>query len=576
MSLVALHQFDYIFAIAMMFAFLDAFNIGANDVANSFSSSVSSRCLKYWQAMILAAIMEFLGAVLAGARVTDTIRKRIINVHAFDDDPAMLMLTMATALVGSSVWLSIATYVRAPVSTTHSIVGGVIGAGIAAKGAGEIHWGWSGFAKIVASWFIAPCVAGGFASILFLFCKFTILERKHDARNALLFAPCIVFLTFAVLTMLIVWKGAPNLNLDDLNTATTVGSIFGVAAVGTTIYVLFFFPFLKRRIIDEDWTLKWYQVFYGIRYWFMSKDSIPPKPDNYDFFIDYYEGRRYEGGEQDSAIVADAKEEATIGELKLSDNSTSNSNADENRLVHESKLEPKEDTTTKWSKLVKSPKQWPYLAWLIISHGWTQDVIASQKNGGRLAGDLQGMHGRAKYYSNKVEHIFSLFQAFTACTMSFAHGSNDISNAAGPLSTVWVVYTTNDVVAEPPIWILCYTAAALVLGVWIFGYRLMANLGNKLTLQSPSRGFAIELGAAITTVFATQLEIPISTTQCAVGATVFVGLCNKDVRAVNWRMVAWCYLGWLFTLPCAGLISGIIMGIIINAPQWGVQYELTS
>ena len=77
---MALHQFDYIFAIAMIFAFLDAWNIGANDVANSFSSSVSSRSLKYWQAMILAAICEFLGAVLVGSRVSDTIRNKIINV----------------------------------------------------------------------------------------------------------------------------------------------------------------------------------------------------------------------------------------------------------------------------------------------------------------------------------------------------------------------------------------------------------------------------------------------------------------------------------------------------------------
>ena len=80
---MALHQFDYLFAIAMIFAFLDAWNIGANDVANSFSSSVSSRSLKYWQAMILAAIMEFLGAVLVCSRVSDTIRNKIVDIAVF-------------------------------------------------------------------------------------------------------------------------------------------------------------------------------------------------------------------------------------------------------------------------------------------------------------------------------------------------------------------------------------------------------------------------------------------------------------------------------------------------------------
>ena len=152
---MALHQFDYLFAIAMIFAFLDAWNIGANDVANSFSSSVSSRSLKYWQAMILAAIMEFLGAVLVGSRVSDTIRNKIVDIAVFKNEPAVLMLTMTTALIGSSTWLTIATSIGMPVSTTHSIVGAVIGASIAAKGAENIIWGWKGVAQIIASWFIA-------------------------------------------------------------------------------------------------------------------------------------------------------------------------------------------------------------------------------------------------------------------------------------------------------------------------------------------------------------------------------------------------------------------------------------
>lgn len=104
----------------------------------------------------------------------------------------------------------------------------------------------------------------------------------------------------------------------------------------------------------------------------------------------------------------------------------------------------------------------------------------------------------------------------------------------------------------------------------------MANLGNKLILQSPSRGFSIELGAAVTTVMATQLAIPVSTTQSAVGATVFIGLCNREWKAVNWRMVIWCYAGWIFTLPIAGLIAGILNGIILNAPSIGNTYTLSN
>jgi phosphate/sulfate permease len=118
----------------------------------------------------------------------------------------------------------------------------------------------------------------------------------------------------------------------------------------------------------------------------------------------------------------------------------------------------------------------------------------------------------------------------------------------------------------------------------------MRNLGNKITLHSPSRGFSMELGSAFTIIMATRLcrsislreflhltvhspvdtcsALPVSTTQCITGATVGVGLCNGDWRTINWRMVAWIYMGWFITLPSAALISGSLMGFILNAPRW--------
>ncbi|EGY21901.1 phosphate-repressible phosphate permease [Verticillium dahliae VdLs.17] len=97
----------------------------------------------------------------------------------------------------------------------------------------------------------------------------------------------------------------------------------------------------------------------------------------------------------------------------------------------------------------------------------------------------------------------------------------------------------------------------------------MRNLGNRLTLHSPSRGFAMELGATCTIILATQLKLPVSTTQCLTGGVIGVGLCSGTWRSINWRMVAWVYGGWVLTLPVAGLLSGALCGIIINAPRWG-------
>lgn len=559
------HQFDYIFAIGIIFAFLDAFNIGANDVANSFSSSVSSRSLKYWQAMVLAALMEFLGALLVGNRVSDTIRNKIIKTDTFEDDPTVLMLAMAMALVGSSIWLSIATLIGMPVSTTHSIIGAVIGVGIATKGADHVIWGWKGFTQIIASWFIAPALSGAIAATVFLISKYTVLEVKDTRkaiRNALVLIPILVYITFSVLTMLIVWKGSPKLNLDDLSPGATLGSIFGVGGVAFAVYMVFIFPVVKRKIYYNDWRIKWYDIFRGPVYYFKPVDDIPPIPEGELLTIDYYEGRRLG---PDTEIAGDAEKLNAVTDSKHSVASSSQ--------VSIESVKP-QSTKQLWFQLLKEgPKKWPYLLWLVVSHGFTKDVISNQvNNGGVLGNGVKDMHAKSKFYDNRIEYLFSLLQIITASTMSFTHGANDISNASGPLSTVYLVWSGLGLKDTPPLWILAFTGASLVLGAWTFGYKIMSVLGNKMILQSPSRGFCIEFGAAITVVMATQLAIPVSTTQCAVGATVLVGLCNQDWRSVNWRMVSWCYLGWVFTLPIAGIISGVLTGIIINAPRLGVEY----
>lgn len=579
---MALHQFDYIFAITMLFAFLDAFNIGANDVANSFASSISSRSLKYWQAMVLAGLCEFLGAVLAGARVSSTIKNNIIDSSTYDNDPAVLMLTMACALVGSACWLTFATSIGMPVSTTHSIVGGTIGAGIAAGGARGVIWGWDGVAQIIASWFIAPVLAGCIAAIIFLISKLTVLEIKsieRSIKNALLLVGFLVFATFSILTMLIVWKGSPNLKLDKLSETETAVSIILTSAVASAIYFIFFYPYYRRKVLEKDWTLKLVDLFRGPTFYFKSTDDIPPMPEGHRLTIDYYEGRRMD---EDATInVEDEESKITAGSTK----SDKGENVKDEVLQHldlvKTETEPERKISTRqywWSLLKKGPKKWPLLFWLVISHGWTQDVIHAQVNEkDMLSGDLKGMYKRSKFYDNRVEYIYSILQAITAATMSFAHGANDVANATGPLAAVYEIWRTNNATSksEVPVWVLAYGGAALVIGCWTYGYNIIKNLGNKLILQSPSRGFSIELAAAITTVMATQLAIPTSTTQIAVGGIVAVGLCNKDVKSVNWRMVAWCYSGWFLTLPIAGLIAGILNGIILNAPHFGGEYQMT-
>lgn len=598
---MALHQFDYIFAVGMIFAFLDAFCIGANDAANSLATAVASRSLTYPQAVFLGAAMEFLGAVLAGARVSDTIRNGIIDVDKFIDQPGALMMTMASALVGSSIWLTIATKIGAPVSTTHSIVGAVIGAGIAAIGAENVHWGWDGFAQIVASWFIAPGIAGIAAAILFLLTKHLVMERKNSLQKGFIAIPFFFALTVGVLVMLICWKGAKNLGLDDLSTGQILGAIFGAAAGIVVIYGVFMYPYLYRKLFMEDWRVRIWHLPLGPLLW--TWGEVPPMPEGMKrkVVVDYYQGKRNleeeEEYQREQQVFSNSVEdydtrsptivpntykgiEEDIQEQQLPLSALPNDSDPEKPIasVAEVPSKPQKKELGDYTKKdFKNPKNWPRIFWLAFTHGIRVDVISSQRESTRLGRNIEDMHSKVKKYDNKTEHLFSLAQIATALVASFSHGANDISNSVSPLATIYLVWNSNTTSSEAdvPIWCLVYTASALAIGLYFYGYNLMKNLGNKMTLQSPCRGFCTELGAAITVVMATQLALPVSTTQCIVGAIVAVGLCNGTYKTVNWRMVAWSYGGWIFTLPCAGLMAGLLNAFVLYAPNLHEQYVMS-
>ncbi|MCK5688998.1 anion permease, partial [Myxococcota bacterium] len=152
-----------------------AWNIGANDVANALGTSVGSKALTMKQAIIMAAIFEFAGAVLVGGHVTETIRKGMIDVTMLSGDPMAIVYGMSAALLASGIWVQIATTTGLPVSTTHSIVGGVIGFGVGAGGFSIVHW--TKVAGVVASWAVSPLMGGVLAFLSFFVISRFILDN---------------------------------------------------------------------------------------------------------------------------------------------------------------------------------------------------------------------------------------------------------------------------------------------------------------------------------------------------------------------------------------------------------------
>jgi phosphate/sulfate permease len=123
--------------------------------------------------------------------------------------------------------------------------------------------------------------------------------------------------------------------------------------------------------------------------------------------------------------------------------------------------------------------------------------------------------------------------------------------------------------SDTPVWILVVAGFLLGAGFWFMEFHIIRSLGNRITQMSPTRGFSMELGAAITVLLASRLSLPVNTTQCLAGAVVGVALMNLDFGAVNWRQMAFIFCGWILTLPCAGLIAGLLMAMSLNTPQFG-------
>tara|TARA_B100000686_G_scaffold351435_1_gene450236 strand:+ start:853 stop:2052 length:1200 start_codon:yes stop_codon:yes gene_type:complete len=189
-----------------------ACNIGANDVANAMGTSVGSKTLNYKQAVMIAAVAEFAGAFLVGGHVSDTVRKGMLDPMAFSGMPLYMVYGMIAALVASSIWLNLASYLGWPVSTTHAIIGGVTGFGIAFGGMDIINWPKMG--NVVLSWLVSPLLGGFFSFVMFRFIQNRIFKNRNPVAQAKIIVPWLVFLVIFILVNAIIYKGLKNLSLD--------------------------------------------------------------------------------------------------------------------------------------------------------------------------------------------------------------------------------------------------------------------------------------------------------------------------------------------------------------------------
>ncbi|MGL4473945.1 MAG: inorganic phosphate transporter [Shewanella sp.] len=403
--------------LAALFGFLMAWGIGANDVANAMGTSVGSNAITIKQAIIIAMIFEFAGAYLAGGEVTSTIRNGIIDSSYFTAQPELLVYGMISALLAAGIWLVVASALGWPVSTTHSIVGAIIGFASVGVGMDAVAWGKVG--GIVGSWVVTPAISGFIAFLIFQSVQKLIFNTDDPLANAKRYVPFYMAFAGFIMSLVTITKGLKHVGLHLSTTEGYLVSLVVAIAIG---------------------------IFGKIM----------------------------------------------ISRLKMDSNST-----------------------------------------------------------------------RATLYAN-VEKVFAILMVVTACSMAFAHGSNDVANAIGPLAAVVSVVESGGVISSTSTlvwWILPLGAFGIVLGLAIFGQRVMQTIGKNITHLTPSRGFAAEMAAATTVVIASGTGLPISTTQTLVGAVLGVGMA-RGIAAINLGVVRNIVVSWVVTLPAGAGLAIIFFYII--------------
>ena len=222
---------------ALVVGFYMSWNIGANDVANAMGTSVGSGALLLRRAVMVAAVLEFSGAFFAGSYVSETVMTGIINVELFQDNPLDLAYGMLASLLAAGVWLQLASYFGWPVSTTHSIIGAILGFGAVYAGLGAIHW--NSVLHIVLSWVISPLMGGTIAFFLFTYLRNSIFYRSRPLIAVKKLTPLVTFLVVSILTYFLFAKAFHNLQLSisPRQTLFLIGGVGAVSALASYFWV---------------------------------------------------------------------------------------------------------------------------------------------------------------------------------------------------------------------------------------------------------------------------------------------------------------------------------------------------
>mmetsp|Transcript_3963 Transcript_3963/g.11520 ORF Transcript_3963/g.11520 Transcript_3963/m.11520 type:complete len:579 (+) Transcript_3963:262-1998(+) len=501
-------EYTWILALTVVFAFGTAVGIGANDISNSFATSVASGALSLAQIVVIGGLCEFLGAVLLGAGVTSTIKSGVAKLSSFQDTPTLLMYGFMCVSLTSSIWDNLASQLALPVSMTHTTVGATVGMALAMRGGGAVIWSQEqddfpyikGMVPIFLSWVVSPVMSAIICTILFLSIRTFILRTNNSFMKAFYTLPLFVGGMFWLIVAFIIQTGAKNGTWTDRSDgfAAWVGAVFGVGSALFTVAVIM--PILRRNINAAD-------------------------------------------------------DRAT----KLGEEHGADAEALQNALIEDQKNGPFNRLKNKIPENIRNSRIVYHLFYNVTRD--INDHITTDKH-------VQFVHENAEAFDPKTEMLFRYLQVFSACVMSFTHGANDVSNAMGPFAAVYQIWETGKISKSVSVeeWILVVGGVGIVVGLAFFSHKVIRCMGTSICKMTAARGFCAELATAITVAIASRYGLPVSTTQTITGALLAIGL-MEGLKGVNWRSVGRIFSGWVATLFIAcGLAAGFT-AFGVNSPN---------
>jgi len=513
---------------ACVFGFAMSFGIGANDVGNCFATTVAAKSLTLMQAVGVAAVFEFAGAALLGASVTKTIRSGILDMSAYDDDQEVLAFGMLVALVNASFWLILATAYGLPVSTTHTIIAAIVGFSLAARGFESVMWG--SCAKIFISWVVAPAITGAIGYLMFFLVRTFVLKSNNPFNRSAMTYSLTIFITLTINIFFVLHKGFKKF---DIGTPIKLYISFGVSFLIAILFQFLIVGWLKNRIV----------------------------------------GLETQANENLAVKAAEKLEQGTTKEATTSTTGEGGDNtyevADTDAGLNTSNTLTSEDknanTNTDKDDVDKSVSKSKQFFQRVADSTYNRDL---EKEALDDDDDAKDIWDKAEQYDEKSEILYSYLQVFTACALSFAHGSNDVANAVAPICAVLAIYDTGVLTAKAPVpqWVLVMGAFGIVVGLALFGYKVIISIGYRLTKLSPSRGFCIQLSTTLVVVTASYIGIPVSTTQSTIGGTIGVGAVEGKA-GVQWWFMLKVFFGWVSTFFITCLSSAGIMAFCYYSPS---------